>query len=163
MEMMKKIAVYPGSFDPITNGHIDILKRALEIFDEVILLLAIHPQKTATFSVDERLNMLGEVVKTINPTRLRVDVTSGLTVRYAKDNNAKALIRGLRAVPDFNYEHEIFSGNYFIDPSIEMVFFMANPTLEFISSSTLKQLAHQGVNIDKLAPKVVVEYLKKLT
>lgn len=158
----KKIAIYPGTFDPITNGHIDILTRSLKLFDEVILLLAVNPQKVATFSAKERMAMLNDVAKQLDPSRVRVDASTGLTVEYAKSHHAIAIVRGLRAVPDFNYEHEIFAGNQFIDPSIEMVFFMANHQHDFISSSMIKQLAKQGVDVSTLVPSLVLTYLEKV-
>jgi pantetheine-phosphate adenylyltransferase len=157
---MNKIAIYPGSFDPITNGHIDIIKRSLKIFDHVIILLASHPTKSASFSVMDRLTMLQEVAQSIDPVRLRVDATSGLTVEYAKKHHAVALVRGLRAIPDFDYEHEIFAANQFIDESIDMVFFMAKNQNEFISSSMIRQLHKNGVNVSDLVPPIVLKYLK---
>ena len=162
MEIKPKIAIYPGTFDPITFGHVDILKRALNIFDRVILLLAVNPQKVATFSAKERLAMLQEVASSIDATRIQVEVTSGLTVQFAKDHQAIAIVRGLRAVPDFTYEHEIFAGNQLIDASIDMVFFMASHRHDFISSSMIKQLAKQGVDVSNLVPPLVVQYLAKL-
>lgn len=163
METIKrKIAIYPGTFDPMTLGHVDILKRALKIFDEVILLLAVNPQKVATFSPKERLHMLQVVANSIDGVRVKVDVTNGLTVQYAKDHHAHAIVRGLRAVPDFTYEHEIFAGNQLIDASIDMVFFMASHHHDFISSSMIKQLAKQKVDISNLVPPVVNDYLAKL-
>lgn len=163
MEKELKIAVYPGTFDPITNGHLAIVKRALAVFDKVILLLAINPHKVATFSAKERLAMLNDVVSTIDTQRLQVEVTSGLTVTFAKEHGAKTIVRGLRAVPDFNYEHEIYSANQYIDPSIDMVFFMANPQHEFVSSSMIKQLVKQGVDVSTLVPKEVLPFLNKLS
>ena len=162
MEKKLKIAVYPGTFDPITNGHVDVLKRALLIFDKVIVLLAINPQKVATFSAKERLDMLQHVAATIDPSRIVVDATAGLTVNYAKEKGAQTIVSGLRAVPDFNYEHEIFEGNQFIDPTIDMIFFMANTSHSFISSSMMKQLVKQGQDVSSLVPESVLPYLNKL-
>jgi pantetheine-phosphate adenylyltransferase len=157
---MNKIAIYPGSFDPITNGHIDIIKRSLKIFDQVIILLATHPTKSASFSVIDRLTMLQDVARYIDPVRLSVDATTGLTVEYAKKHHAVALVRGLRAIPDFDYEHEIFAANQFIDDSIDMVFFMAKNQNEFISSSMIRQLHKNGVDVSALVPPIVLKYLK---
>lgn len=96
-----KIAIYPGSFDPITNGHIDILNRALKIFDQVILLLAVNPNKNSTFTLEDRKMMLKDIAKTYPSQRVTVDSTDGLTIRYAQSKSAIALVRGLRTVPDF--------------------------------------------------------------
>jgi pantetheine-phosphate adenylyltransferase len=161
MEKNMKIAIYPGSFDPITNGHIDVLKRALKIFDRVILLLAINPGKTTTFSTEDRLAMLQKVASTFPASQVTVDFTDGLTVQYAKAHQAIALVRGLRAVPDFEYEHEIYAGNQFINPEVEMVFFMAKQHHQFISSSMIKQLHQSGVEIKDLVPEIVKTFLEK--
>jgi pantetheine-phosphate adenylyltransferase len=156
-----KIAIYPGSFDPITNGHVDILKRALTIFDHVILLLAVNPIKQSTYSVKDRLAMLQSVAKTLPSGKVTVDHTNGLTVRYAESKGAIALVRGLRAVPDFEYEHEIYAGNQIINSKIEMVFLMAKNNHEMISSTLIKQLHQSDVDITALVPKVVLPFLKK--
>jgi pantetheine-phosphate adenylyltransferase len=156
-----KIAIYPGSFDPITNGHFDILQRALTIFDHVILLLAVNPNKQSSYSVNDRLSMLRSVANTLPSGRVTVDHTNGLTVRYAESKGAIALVRGLRAVPDFEYEHEIYAGNQIINSKIEMVFFMAKNNHEMISSSLIKQLHQSDVDITSLVPKVVLPFLRK--
>lgn len=156
-----KIAIYPGSFDPITNGHVDILQRALTIFDHVILLLAVNPNKQSSYPVNDRLAMLRAVANTFPPGKVTVDHTNGLTVRYAESKGAIALVRGLRAVPDFEYEHEIYAGNQIINSNIEMVFFMAKNNHEMISSTLIKQLYQSDVDISALVPKVVLPLLKK--
>ena len=156
-----KIAIYPGSFDPITNGHVDILQRALTIFDHVILLLAINPNKQSSYPVKDRLAMLRAVANTFPSGKVTVDHTNGLTVRYAESKGAIALVRGLRAVPDFEYEHEIYAGNQIINSNIEMVFFMAKNNHAMISSTLIKQLHQSDVNISALVPKVVLPLLKK--
>jgi pantetheine-phosphate adenylyltransferase len=156
-----KTAIYPGSFDPITNGHVDILQRALTIFDHVILLLAVNPNKQSTYSVNDRLAMLQSVAKTLPSGSVTVDHTNGLTIRYAQSKGAIDLVRGLRAVPDFEYEHEIYAGNQIINSKIEMVFLMANNNHEMISSTLIKQLHQNDVDITALVPKVVLPFLKK--
>ena len=156
-----KIAIYPGSFDPITNGHVDILQRALTIFDHVILLLAVNPNKQSSYAVNDRLAMLRAVANTFPTGKVTVDHTNGLTVRYAESKGAIALVRGLRAVPDFEYEHEIYAGNQIINSKIEMVFFMAKNNHEMISSTLIKQLHQSDVDISALVPKVVLPLLKK--
>jgi pantetheine-phosphate adenylyltransferase len=157
--MNKKIAVYPGSFDPITNGHVDIIERALKIFDEVIILIANHPTKKATYDLERRKLMVNKVLKTMDHPHLKVDTTEGLTIHYAKKVNASVLVRGLRTVPDFEYEHEFYSANQFIDCEIDMVFLMAKQSNAFISSSMIKKLHDSGVNIDTLVPKEIIAFL----
>ena len=126
-----KIAVYPGSFDPITNGHLEILKRALNIFDRVIMLVAVNDDKKSRFSADERVAMIKEA---IDDERVMVDYHDGLTVEYAKKHGATHLIRGLRAVTDFEYEFSLASANDFIDSSIDTVFLMSKAEKSFINS-----------------------------
>lgn len=153
--MNMKIAVYPGSFDPLTNGHLDILKRALNVFDKVILLLAVNPKKKSVFTVEERLSMMKEAVKDLKG--VEVDFTDGLTVTYAKEHGAFSLIRGLRAVSDFEYEFQLSAANSFIDPDIDMVFFMAKKETTFVSSSMINQMFQSGVDIKSLVPEAVLK------
>ena len=152
-----KIAIYPGSFDPITNGHLDILKRALKIFDKVIVLVAVNPNKQSRFSVKDRIAMIQESVKGLN---VEVDSTEGLTVEYAKSHGATALIRGLRAVTDFEYEFQLASANDFIDSSIESVFLMSKNDKSFINSSMIIELHDKGIDVSALVPEPVLKRLK---
>ena len=152
-----KIAIYPGSFDPITNGHLDILQRALKAFDKVIVLVAVNPNKKTRFSTSERVEMIKEA--TINYPNVEVDSYDGLTVKYAKEHGATHLIRGLRAVSDFEYEFQLASANEYADPSIDMVFFMARGEKSFISSSNIIELYNSGVDISKLVPESVMKRL----
>ncbi len=154
-----KRAVYPGSFDPITNGHIDILKRALEIFDEVIVLIAENHEKKSRFTVKERVEMIQDATKDLEG--VKVDSTEGLTVSYAKRVGATHLIRGLRAVSDFEYEFSLAAANHYIDESIDIVFFMANSESSFISSSMIDGLYSENVDISNLVPESVVKMYKK--
>ena len=153
-----KIGVYPGSFDPITNGHLDVIERASKIFDEVIVLIAINNEKKSFFNVEERIEMIKESTKHMK--NVKVDSYDGLTMRYAKKVNAIALIRGLRVVSDFEYEWKLAAANEFIDNSIEMIFFMAKKETSFISSSSIKELYENQVDISSLVPKSVIEMLK---
>ena len=152
-------AIYPGSFDPITNGHIDILNRAREVFDEVIVLVAVNPNKHFNFTPEERVQMIKDATKDMK--NVKVDYYDGLTVKYAKEHGSKHLIRGLRAVTDFEYEFQLASANEFVDDSIDMVFFMARGDKTFISSSAIMELANSGVDVKELVPDSVYKKLKK--
>ncbi|MCR5185330.1 MAG: pantetheine-phosphate adenylyltransferase [Bacilli bacterium] len=152
-----KIAIYPGSFDPITNGHLDILDRATQIFDKVIVLVAVNPNKTSRFTAQERVNMIKEAT---DSDKVEVDYYDGLTVKYAKDHNATHLIRGLRAVTDFEYEFQLASANDFVDSSIDTVFLMSKQQKSFINSSMIMELHAQGVDVSGLVPPSVIKRLK---
>ena len=153
-----KIAVYPGSFDPITNGHLDILDRACALFDKVIVLVANNPNKTSNFSVEERVEMILEACD--GNKKIEVTSDSGLTVEFAKKHHATHLIRGLRAVSDFEYEFQLASANEYIDPKIDTVFLMARGDKTFISSSSIITMAKQGIDVSKLVPNSVLKRLK---
>ena len=152
-----KVAVYPGSFDPITNGHLEILKRALNIFDKVIMLVAVNPNKKSRFNAEDRVNMIKEA---INDPRVEVDSYEGLTVEYAKKHHASHLIRGLRAVTDFEYEFSLASANDFIDSSVDTVSLMSKAEKSFINSSMIMELYQSGVDISALVPASVIKRLK---
>ena len=157
---MKKIAVYPGSFDPITNGHLDILKRALDSFDEVIVLVGVNPSKKYNFSTSERVEMIKECV---NDPRVKVDSNIGLTVQYAKEHGATHLIRGLRAVTDFEYEFQLAAANdYAANGDIDSVFLMSKVANSFISSSSILELYRNGIDVSNLVPAPVLKRLKNL-
>ena len=153
-----RIAVYPGSFDPITNGHLDILHRACRVFDKVIVLVAVNPNKKSNFTSEERVEMIKEATKDLNNVEVCSD--SGLTVKFAKEHGATHLIRGLRAVSDFEYEFQLASANEFVDSSIDMVFFMARGDKTFISSSAIMEMAHSGVDVSSLVPESVLKRIK---
>ena len=153
-----KVAIYPGSFDPITNGHLDILNRALAMFDKVIVLIAVNPNKKSRFSPEERMEMILEAVG--EDSRVEVDCYEGLTVEYAKSRGATHLIRGLRAVTDFEYEFQLAVANDFIDSSIDTVFLMSKSDKSFITSSMIMELYEQGVDVSDLVPFSVYRRLK---
>ncbi|MCQ3034915.1 MAG: pantetheine-phosphate adenylyltransferase [Bacilli bacterium] len=153
-----KIAVYPGSFDPITVGHIDIVTRALRVFDKVIILVADNPNKKSRFLVKDRIEMIKDSVKGLG--NVEVDSTSGLSIKYAKEHGATHMIRGLRAVTDFEYEFQFSEANEYIDSSIDIVFFMSHKETTFISSSSIDELYKNGIDISSLVPKAVLEAYK---
>lgn len=154
-----KRAIYPGSFDPITNGHLDVLKRALNVFDEVIVLVAVNANKQSKFTSDERVEMIKEATKDLKG--VVVDSYDGITVKYAREHDAKCLIRGLRAVSDFEYEFSLSATNEFIDDTVDMMFFMSHAETSFISSSYIDQLYRSGVDISKLVPSSVIKMYQK--
>ena len=156
---MSRIGIYPGSFDPITNGHLDIINRASKLFDEVIILVAHNKNKVSRFSVNERVEMIKEAIKDYK--NVKVDSYEGITVEYAKAKGAIALIRGIRVVSDFEYEWQLAAANEYIDRDIEMVFLLSHRANTFISSSTIDELYFSGVDITPLVPKIVLEFYKK--
>ena len=152
-------AIYPGSFDPITNGHIDIILRASKLFDKLYVCVAKNLNKTPYFTLEERLNMVKVALKDI--PNVEVIATDKLIVSVAKELNAIAIVRGLRAVTDFEYEFQLAAGNEYIDNNIEMVFLMASLNKSFISSSSIKEFYSYNVDITKLVPPIVVEEFNK--
>lgn len=155
-----RIAVYPGSFDPVTIGHIDIINRATKIFDKVIVLVAKNPNKKYRNSLEDRIAMIKDATK--DNGNVEVDFDDGLTVNYAKKVGATALIRGLRVAGDFEYEWQLASANEFIDPNIEIVFFLAHKKTSFISSSTINEMYDNGVDISELVPEIVIKHYKNM-
>lgn len=155
-----KIAVYPGSFDPITNGHLDLIKRSLKLFDKLIVLVSFNLNKKERFSVEERVLMIKEALEESGLENVEVDSYDGLSIEFAKQKGAVALIRGLRVVTDFEYEWSLCSSNHFIDKDIEMVFLMAPKETSFISSSAIIELAQNGVDVSPLVPQSVYKRLK---
>ena len=152
-----RIAVYPGSFDPITNGHLDVLERSLSVFDKVIVLVAVNPEKKGRFTYQERVEMIKEAVK--DYPNVEVDYYDGLTVEYAKKVGATHLIRGLRAVTDFEYEYQLAAANAMVDYSIDMVFFMSRGETSSLNSSTIIEFYKHGVDISKMVPPSVIKML----
>lgn len=157
--MSKKIAVVPGSFDPITNGHLDIVKRAADVFDEVYVAVLNNSAKTPLFSIEERMSLIEQVTK--DYSNVFIECSSGLLIDYAKSKNAIAIVRGLRAVSDFEYEMQITSMNRVLDEHIETFFIMTKNQYSFLSSSIVKEVAKYGGNISELVPAVVEEALKE--
>jgi pantetheine-phosphate adenylyltransferase len=156
---MDKIAVYPGSFDPITNGHVDLIKRGLRMFDQLIVLVAHNPNKTSRFTVEERMHMIREVIK--DQERVRVDVSSGLLVDYVRDNGATVILRGLRALSDFEYEFQMALINRRLNRDIETVFLMTGYKWFYTSSKIINEAASLGGNVKGLVPDFVYQSLLK--
>lgn len=155
---MKK-AIYPGSFDPITIGHLDIIERALNIFDHLYVVVSINPSKQGFFTVEERLDMLSEVLK--DRPNITVITNDKLTVQKAKDIGASHIVRGLRALTDFEYEFQLTHANRVLDVKIDTLFFMTEQAHSFLSSSSVKEIATFGGNIDQFLPPYVALKLKE--
>lgn len=154
---MKRLAVYPGSFDPITNGHIDLVKRGLRMFDEIIVLIAANPDKKSLFSVAERLEIISEIYK--DNDRVRVDTCAGLLVDYMKKCEANVIFRGLRALSDFEYEFQMALMNRRLDREVETVFLMAGFKWFYTSSSIIKEAASMGGSVKGMVPEIVCRRL----
>ena len=146
------IACYPGTFDPITNGHLDIISRASKMFDEVVVLIMQNPRKTCSFSSDERKEL---IEKSVTAGNVRVVVGSGLTVRFARQIGADVIIRGIRAVTDYEYELQQATANMMLDEDIETLFLIAKPEFSFLSSSVVKEIAMNGGDISQLVPEAI--------
>ena len=153
-----KIAVYPGIFDPITKGHLDILKTGAEIFDKVIIAVARNSEKKGFLTVDERVKLIKESIVDIE--NAEVDSFEGLTIEYAKKRGAKVLLRGLRAVLDFEYELQLAQANSSLSSYLKTVFLTTKPKYNFISSSTIKEIYLNNGDNSKFVPDAVFEYLK---
>ena len=148
---MKKIAVYPGSFDPITNGHVDIIKRGLRMFDELIVLIAHNPNKKTLFTVEERLGMIREVIR----TTVRVDSFNGLLLEYVPGTGANVILRGLRALSDFEYEFQLALINRRLNRDVETVFLMSGFKWFYTSSKIINEAASLGGSVKGLVPEIV--------
>lgn len=153
------IAVYPGSFDPVTNGHLDIAKRAARLFDSVIMAVFDRPNKRLLFDTEQRLELLREATRDI--PRVRVDKYTSLTVDYARSVGATVMVRGLRAVSDFEHEFQLAQINHTLAPDIEFITFMADQKYTFFSSSTVREIASLHGDVSWLVPPHVVAALDK--
>lgn len=147
-------AVYPGSFDPITNGHLDIIKRASRIFDEVIVAVLVNPDKKGLFNIEERVELIKKVTSSIK--NVKVESFQGLLVDYVKQKEAKIIVKGLRTVTDFEYELQMALMNKTLNSEIETVSLMTNPKYSYISSSSIKQVVNFGGNIKDLVPNEII-------
>ena len=156
---MKRIAVYPGTFDPVTNGHIDLVERSLRIFDKVIVAVAENPKKAPLFSPEERIAMLMKA--TGRHKNVMIEGFDGLLVDYVRKKRAVGIIRGLRAVSDFEYEMQMALMNRRLDNTIETVFLMPSEEYSFITATIVREAASYGGDVSSLVPRVVVEKLRK--
>ena len=157
--MKKKIAIYPGSFDPPTNGHLDVIERGLQLFDGVIVSIMHNPAKQSLFTLEERMGLLREITKTFS--NIEIDSSDGLLVDYAVKRNAHAILRGMRAVSDFEYEFQMALMNRRLNRDIQTVFLMTGLRWIFISSSIIKEAARFGGDVSDMVPPVVYRKLKE--
>jgi pantetheine-phosphate adenylyltransferase len=159
MSAARRIALFPASFDPVTNGHLDIAQRALRLFDEVVLAVAVNVAKSGTFSIQDRIEMLSSVVS--DEPRLRVTEFEGLTVDYAREIGAVAILRGVRAMSDFEYEVEMALMNKHLYADVETLFMMPSQEYFYVSSSRLKELTRFGREVDEFVPPLVAKRLRE--
>jgi pantetheine-phosphate adenylyltransferase len=157
---MEKIAIYPGSFDPVTNGHLDIIERGLTIFDKIIVTILENPAKKLLFSVEQRMELLSRSLESFS----NVEIASydGLLVDYAKQRNAQAILRGMRAVSDFEYEFQMALMNRRLNRDVQTIFLMTGLRWIFTSSSIIKEAAKFGGNIESMVPPVVQKKLEEI-
>ena len=155
-------AIYPGSFDPVTNGHLDIIERGCKLFDEIIVSILVNPDKQPFFSVEERQEMLAEVLQNITQgnCKVRVDSFRGLLVNYAVAQQANVIVRGIRAISDYEYELQMALMNRRLEPGIETVFMMPAEIYSYVSSRLVKEVFHLGGTVEGLVPPPVEKRMK---
>jgi len=156
-------AIYPGSFDPVTNGHLDIIQRGCKLFDEIIVAVLVNPEKIAFFTIEERCDILSEVLKTIDRGDCHVIVESfaGLMVQYAAEREANAIVRGIRAISDYEYELQMALMNRRLQPSLETVFMMPAEEYSYVSSRLVKEVFQLGARVDGLVPALVEQRMRE--
>ncbi len=156
---MKRVAIYPGSFDPVTNGHLDIVKRGLRIFDKIIVAILYNPGKDYLFTIEERMDMLEKIKK--NFSNVELDTSDGLLVDYAAERKACSILRGMRAVSDFEYEFQMALMNRRLNREVQTVFLMTGLRWIFTSSSIIKEAARFGGDVSGMVPSLVNRKLKE--
>ena len=156
----KRVAIYPGTFDPVTNGHIDIIRRALNIFDKLIVSVALNPRKNPLFSIEQRVELIQQGLEGLK--HVEILPFDNLLTDFAQANNATVIIKGLRAVSDFEYELQMGLMNRNLDEAIETLFMIPSQEYSFLSSNFVKEIAKHGGDIHKLVPKIVAEKLSKI-
>ena len=156
-------AIYPGSFDPVTNGHLDIIERGCKLFDEIIIAILVNPEKKALFTIEDRREMIEEAVAELDQRgcTLRVDSFQGLLVKYAVERQAETIVRGIRAVSDYEYELQMALMNRRLEPRIETVFMMAAEAYSYVSSRLVKEIYHLGGAIEGLVPHTVEARMRR--
>lgn len=156
-------AIYPGSFDPVTNGHLDIIERGCKLFDEIIIGILVNPEKKPFFTVEERREMLTAVLDNLDhkQCKVRVDSFSGLLVEYAVAQQADVIVRGIRAISDYEYEFQMALMNRRLEPGIETVFMMPAESYSYVSSRLVKEVFHLGGTVEGLVPPLVEERMKE--
>ena len=162
---MSKIGIYPGSFDPITYGHLDIIQRSLSVVDELVIAVSNNKSKNHLISIDDRLNLINQSISSLSEkdlSKIKVEKFNNLLVHYVKSKNASLIIRGLRAVSDFEYEFLMTGMNRSIDKDIETIFLMSSEKYHFISSRFIKEIHKLGGDISKSVPKPVLDFLAKI-
>ena len=156
-----KVAIYPGSFDPITNGHLDIIIRSAKIVDRLIIAVSNNNKKKTLFEINERVEMIKEVIKNENISNVEVDTFEGLLMVYANKKKANIVIRGLRAVSDFEYEFQMTGMNYKLNPKIETIFLMSSDKYQLISSKLIKEINSLNGDVSQFVPKAVEKRIIK--
>jgi pantetheine-phosphate adenylyltransferase len=156
---MKRVAIYPGSFDPVTNGHLDIVERGLKLFDKIIVAIMHNPEKTSLFTIDERIEMLQNSLKKFS--NVEIDTFNGLTVEYAKRRRAQGILRGLRALSDFEYEFQMALMNRKLNRDVQTIFLMTGFRWIYTSSSIIKEASKFGGNVNGMVPALVQKKLRE--
>ena len=156
-----KVAIYPGTFDPITNGHLDIIVRSVKFVDKLIIAVSKNSEKNTLFKIEERIEIIKKVIEDENISNIEVDSFDGLLMTYASKKNASIIIRGLRAVSDFEYEFQMTGMNYKLNPTIETIFLMSSDKYQLISSKLIKEINSLNGDISQFVPKAVEKKIIK--